>query len=150
MPESTTGTVTFFFSDVEGSTRQLQQLGVEEYGRLSAEHRRRVREGFARYGGTARTCWILAALSAADDPELAALFIGAGGRIETQRGAGDLSGRFERSLRAETADSARVSLGAEAFDRLCSEGRETPLHLLLDRAKLPSYGASAAPEASGS
>ena len=52
MPESTTGTVTFFFSDVEGSTRQLQQLGVEEYGQLLGEHRTRVRAVFAQHGGT--------------------------------------------------------------------------------------------------
>ena len=132
----------------------LQSLVLAELAMGNAAQARaavvRDLEGHGASVQSSRTCWILAALSAADDPELAALFIGAGGRIETQRGAGDLSGRFERSLRAETADSARMSLGADTFDRLRSEGRETPLHLLLDRAKLPSYGASAAPEASGS
>ena len=34
------GTVTFVFTDIEGSTRLLQELGDEEYGRVSADHRR--------------------------------------------------------------------------------------------------------------
>jgi predicted ATPase/class 3 adenylate cyclase len=39
-----TGTVTFLFSDVEGSTRLLQELGAERYANALAEHRRIVRE----------------------------------------------------------------------------------------------------------
>ena len=35
-----TGTVTFLFTDVEGSTRLLDQLGVEAYADALAEHRR--------------------------------------------------------------------------------------------------------------
>ena len=45
------GTVTFLFSDVEGSTRLLRQLGAEQYGRALAEHRRVVREVLAAHGG---------------------------------------------------------------------------------------------------
>jgi predicted ATPase/class 3 adenylate cyclase len=44
------GTVTFLFTDVEGSTRLLQELG-DEYADILAEHRRALREAFARYGG---------------------------------------------------------------------------------------------------
>jgi class 3 adenylate cyclase len=44
------GTVTFLFTDVEGSTRLLQELG-DEYADLLAEHRRALREAFARHGG---------------------------------------------------------------------------------------------------
>jgi predicted ATPase/class 3 adenylate cyclase len=44
------GTVTFLFTDVEGSTRLLQELG-DEYADALAEHRRALREAFARYGG---------------------------------------------------------------------------------------------------
>ncbi len=51
MPESPTGTVTFFFSDIQGSTKHVQRLGVEGYGRLLIEHRRRVREVFVHRGG---------------------------------------------------------------------------------------------------
>src|SRR2546428_689300 len=50
MPELPIGTVTFLFTDVEGSTRLLQELG-EEYASVLAEHRRVLREAFARYGG---------------------------------------------------------------------------------------------------
>jgi predicted ATPase len=45
-----TGTVTFLFSDVEGSTRLLQEHG-EAYAELLAEHRRALREAFARHNG---------------------------------------------------------------------------------------------------
>jgi class 3 adenylate cyclase len=44
------GTVTFVFSDIEGSTALLKRLG-ERYAELIAEHRRIVRETFGRHGG---------------------------------------------------------------------------------------------------
>src|SRR6266513_118529 len=46
------GTVTFVFTDIEGSTRLLQELGDEAYGSVSGDHRRLVRETFAARGGT--------------------------------------------------------------------------------------------------
>jgi class 3 adenylate cyclase len=46
------GTVTFVFTDIEGSTRLLQELGDEKYGRVSGDHRRLVRESFGAQGGT--------------------------------------------------------------------------------------------------
>jgi hypothetical protein len=39
------GSVTFVFTDIEGSTRLLDELGVEAYREVLAEHRRVVREG---------------------------------------------------------------------------------------------------------
>jgi class 3 adenylate cyclase len=45
------GTVTFVFTDIEGSTKLLQELGDEAYGRASADHRRIVREAFGARGG---------------------------------------------------------------------------------------------------
>jgi class 3 adenylate cyclase len=44
------GTVTLVFTDIEGSTRLLQQLG-DRYLKLLAEHRRLLRAAFARHGG---------------------------------------------------------------------------------------------------
>jgi predicted ATPase len=44
------GTVTFLFTDIEGSTRLLSELG-DEYATALAEHRRVVREAVARHGG---------------------------------------------------------------------------------------------------
>jgi predicted ATPase len=45
------GTVTFLFTDVEGSTKLLHELGEEEYAEALAEHRRVVRNAFAVEGG---------------------------------------------------------------------------------------------------
>jgi predicted ATPase/class 3 adenylate cyclase len=45
-----TGTVTFLFTDVEGSTRLLHELG-DRYGKVLADHRRALRDSFARHGG---------------------------------------------------------------------------------------------------
>jgi predicted ATPase len=45
------GTVTFLFTDIEGSTRLLHELGAEAYQEALAEHRRMLREAFARHGG---------------------------------------------------------------------------------------------------
>ena len=46
-----TGTVTFLFTDVEGSTRLLHALGPDAYGDALAEHRRILREAFTAHGG---------------------------------------------------------------------------------------------------
>jgi predicted ATPase/class 3 adenylate cyclase len=46
-----TGTVTFLFTDVEGSTRLLHQLGAEGYAEALAEHRRVIREACAAHDG---------------------------------------------------------------------------------------------------
>src|SRR5262245_55569689 len=46
-----TGTVTFLFTDVEGSTRLLEQLGAEAYAPALAEHRRLILEACAEHGG---------------------------------------------------------------------------------------------------
>ena len=46
-----TGTVTFLFTDIEGSTRLLQELGASAYADALAEHRRVLREAFLRHDG---------------------------------------------------------------------------------------------------
>jgi class 3 adenylate cyclase len=51
MPNLPSGTVTFLFSDIEGSTSLLKQLGDEEYAELLRTHRRIVRETFGLYHG---------------------------------------------------------------------------------------------------
>ncbi len=50
MAELPTGTVTFLFTDVEGSTRLLHELG-DGYAEVLAEHRRVLRDAFARHDG---------------------------------------------------------------------------------------------------
>jgi class 3 adenylate cyclase len=48
--ELPSGTVTFLFTDIEGSTRLLHELG-DAYADALAEHRRVLREAFGRHGG---------------------------------------------------------------------------------------------------
>jgi predicted ATPase/class 3 adenylate cyclase len=45
------GTVTFLFTDVEGSTKLLHELGAEAYAAALLEHRRVLREAFSVHGG---------------------------------------------------------------------------------------------------
>ena len=51
MPDLPRGTVTFLFTDIEGSTRLLHDLGPERYANALAEHRVVLRAAFARHGG---------------------------------------------------------------------------------------------------
>ncbi len=46
-----TGTVTFLFTDIEGSTQHLAELGSERYGRLLEQHRALLRDACARHAG---------------------------------------------------------------------------------------------------
>jgi predicted ATPase len=50
MADLPTGTVTFLFTDIEGSTRLLEEHG-EAYAEQLAQHRRVLREAFERHGG---------------------------------------------------------------------------------------------------
>jgi predicted ATPase len=50
-PELPSGTVTFLFTDIEGSTRLLHELGQEAYAETLAEHRTVLRDAFVRHGG---------------------------------------------------------------------------------------------------
>jgi class 3 adenylate cyclase len=50
-PNLPSGTVTFLFSDIEGSTSLLKRLGDDGYAELLRTHRRIVRETFAEYHG---------------------------------------------------------------------------------------------------
>jgi predicted ATPase/class 3 adenylate cyclase len=46
-----TGTVTFLFTDIEGSTALLDNLGAEAYREALAGHNRALRDAFERHGG---------------------------------------------------------------------------------------------------
>jgi predicted ATPase/class 3 adenylate cyclase len=50
-PDLPTGTVTFLFTDVEGSTKLLEEIGDEAYDEALADHRRIVREACAEHAG---------------------------------------------------------------------------------------------------
>jgi predicted ATPase/class 3 adenylate cyclase len=49
--ELPSGTITFLFTDVEGSTKLLHELGADAYAQALAEHRRLLREAFGAHGG---------------------------------------------------------------------------------------------------
>ena len=51
-PAAPHGTVTFVFTDIEGSTELLKRLGADGYGGAVANHRRIIREQFESRGGT--------------------------------------------------------------------------------------------------
>jgi predicted ATPase/class 3 adenylate cyclase len=75
--ELPSGTVTFLFTDVEGSTKLLHELGVDRYAEALAEHRRILREAFERHGGvevdTQGDAFFVAFTRAADAVAAAAL-----------------------------------------------------------------------------
>lgn len=54
MAELPTGTVTFLFTDIEGSTRLLEQLG-DDYAEALSRHRQVLREAFEEHGGAEAT-----------------------------------------------------------------------------------------------
>ena len=49
--ELPSGTVTFLFTDIEGSTKLLHELGAEGYAEALAAHRQVLREAFGRHSG---------------------------------------------------------------------------------------------------
>src|SRR6187549_3272044 len=51
MAQLPSGSVTFLFTDIEGSTRLLDELGGQGYSAALAEHRRALRDAFAANGG---------------------------------------------------------------------------------------------------
>ena len=51
MPNLPSGTVTFVFSDIEGSTALLKQLGDDRYAEVLRTHRRIMRETFGAHHG---------------------------------------------------------------------------------------------------
>ena len=57
MAELPSGTVTILFTDIEGSTRLLKQLG-DDYGAVLDDHHRLLRQAFEDAGGIgdATTC----------------------------------------------------------------------------------------------
>jgi predicted ATPase len=79
------GTVTFLFTDIEGSTRLIDELGEERYVEALAEHRRLLRESFGAHGGVEVDTQGDAFLYAFADAD-AALAAGEDGQLALARG----------------------------------------------------------------
>jgi predicted ATPase/class 3 adenylate cyclase len=56
MTEQPSGTVTFLFTDIEGSTRLLAELGADRYAEALERHRAQLREAFERHRGYEVNC----------------------------------------------------------------------------------------------
>ena len=70
MPNPPAGTVTFFFTDIEGSTHLLQHLGDDRYAQVLSDQRRIMRAAFANWRGhefhTEGDAFLVAFTTAAD------------------------------------------------------------------------------------
>src|SRR5688500_17872132 len=120
------GTVTFLFSDIEGSTRLLLELGSERYGEVLDEHRRLFRDAVAAVGGTevdTQGDAFFVAFPRAEDAARAA--------VETQRAMTAhpwVDGRVVRARMglhradAHASDEGYVGIGVHRAARICAAG----------------------------
>ena len=102
MPELPSGTVTFLFSDIEGSTSLLQELG-DAYAGALAEHRGVFRAAFAEHGGVevdTQGDAFFAAFARASDA------VAAAAEIQRRLGPGPIRVRIGRAHR-RAADHGR-------------------------------------------
>jgi predicted ATPase len=128
MRELPTGTVTFLFTDIEGSTKLLHELG-DAYADALAEHRRLLREAFARHGGvevdTQGDAFFVAfarakdALAAAADGQEAL----AGGPIRVRMGlhTGEPTGTDEGYVGIDVHRAARIAAAGHGGQVLVSQ-----------------------------
>jgi predicted ATPase/class 3 adenylate cyclase len=115
--ELPSGTVTFLFTDIEGSTRLLQRLG-DEYAGVLRKHRQLVRPIFAQHGGyevdTQGDAFFVAFARARDAVTAAA---------QVQRAAGEEDVRVRigiHSAEAVSTDEGYVGLGVHRAARVCA------------------------------
>ena len=132
MAELPTGTVTFLFTDIEGSTRLLHELG-DAYGDVLAEHRRLLRDAFAAHGGVevdTQGDAFFVAFARATDAVAAAAGCPARPRLDSDAGAdGDPHRRAAQNRRGLRRDG-RSSRGAHRRCRARRPGAPLP-----DRAR---------------
>jgi predicted ATPase/class 3 adenylate cyclase len=150
-----TGTVTFLFSDIEGSTQLLQRLG-DDYARMLGEHQAMLRTAWAAHGGaevdTAGDGFFVAfpsapaavaaaaqatrALAAHAWPEVGALRV----RIGLHTGTPLLTG--ERYVGLDVHRAARIAGAGHGGQILLSQTtRDLAEHDLPDGATLRDLGA---------
>ncbi|HEU5035174.1 MAG TPA: tetratricopeptide repeat protein [Mycobacteriales bacterium] len=119
-PELPAGTVTFLFTDIEGSTALLHELGPEDYAEELAEHRRLVRSAVAAHGGvevdTQGDAFFVAFPSAAGAVAAAEAAQQAlsGGRIRVRMGV--------HTGEAQLGDEGYVGVDVHLGARICAAG----------------------------
>ena len=114
------GTVTFVFTDIEGSTALLDELGSDGYGELLSRHHRVCREAWAAHGGvevdTAGDAFFVAfptastALDAAADAQLAMAELGL--RVRMGVHTGEVSVNETGYVSLEVHRAARIAAAA--------------------------------------
>ena len=121
-----TGTVTFLFTDIEGSTRLLHALGPDAYAEALAEHRRVLRAILRRTGGvevdTQGDAFFVAFPTAAEERPTAAL------EAQQELASGPISVRMGLHTGTPTAHrrrgtSASTSIAARALAALAHGGQ---------------------------
>ncbi len=141
MPELPTGTVTFVFTDVEGSTRLVRELG-DSYVGVIADHRRLVREALDEHHGYEVDCrgdeFLLAFRRATDGVETA---------VAIQEGHARLPWPGGRPVRVRIGihtgqpaieDDDYVGLDVHLAARLCAAGHGG--QVLLSQATVDMVG----------
>ena len=116
MRDLPTGTVTLLFTDVEGSTRLLTDLG-DGYAEVLAEHRRALRAAFERHGGVEVDTQGDAFFVAFRKQEGA---VGAAGDAQAALAGGPVQGARGRSHRRPTRTDEGTSASTSTGPRICA------------------------------
>jgi class 3 adenylate cyclase len=120
------GTVTFLFTDVEGSTRLLQALGREVYGRLLSDHERMLRTACSAAGGReidTQGDAFLFAFASAGDAVAAAQAAQRALAAHAWPGGGELRVRMGIHTGEPVRGERRyVGLGVHKGSRICTAG----------------------------
>ncbi len=119
MSELPSGTVTFLFSDIEGSTSLLQELG-DDYAGALAEHRGVFRAAFAEHGGVevdTQGDAFFAAFTRASDA------VAAASDIQRRLGPGQIRVRIGvHTGEPQLTDEGYVGLDVHRGARVCAAG----------------------------
>jgi predicted ATPase/class 3 adenylate cyclase/DNA-binding XRE family transcriptional regulator len=156
VPELPTGTVTFLFTDIEGSTHLLQALGSDRYAVLTKEHHRLLRAVCAAHQGRVvdsqgDSCFMAfptaqEALAAAAETQraLAAYAWPAGAAVRVRMGlhTGTAQVVGERYIGLDVHRAARIAAAGHGGQVLLSRStRELVEDTLPDGASLRNLGA---------
>jgi class 3 adenylate cyclase/DNA-binding beta-propeller fold protein YncE len=126
MPELPRGTVTFLFSDIEGSTSLLRALGQEVYGEALAEYQRLLRDACTERGGhevDTQGDAIFFAFAHAKDAVDAAAAVQRALAVHAWPDGTQLHARIGlHTGQASIADSRYVGLSVHRAARVCAAG----------------------------
>ena len=140
MPSLPTGTVTFLFTDIEGSTLLLERVGDRQYADVLREHERLLREAFAQGGGheidTQGDSFFVAFQSARD---AVATAVAAQLSVNAHAWPPGVAVRVRMGLHTGTPTSAGghyVGLDVHRAARICASGHGGQILLSLETGRL--------------